>query len=52
MLAAASVATVWMEKEEDEDKGYKSKGLLFPFSKPKWVVLEGENIFFLGNKEK
>ena len=48
-------ATIGYEEEEDEGvKKFlfsKSKGVLFPFSKPKGVLLESENRFFLGKKE-
>ena len=46
-----------MEKKEDEGGRIKkfpfskSKGVLFPFSKPKMIALKSENKFFIGRKE-
>ena len=51
--------TTMARKEKEEDKGgkmknfhfSKSKEVFFPFSKPKGVISESANKFFLGKKE-
>ena len=49
MVALPATATSTKTRKEKEEN--EVKGVLFPFSKPKGVILESENKFFLEKKE-